>query len=206
MITMPITEKLKESIIIVVAGTAVAAFGLGWAAYKATLLAADQMTISRTAFAELERRAREAASAPPSGQASRAVPGDCIPKQTVESDYVLRGQATALGESVRRVDATKWRYLAMPGASGDQVAARLTEIGPAEDSVVVEYDSSVKNTFHVWYAGGGTGTRFQYDFAQPHVLKSNPAFNFFRSEPGLVPAGIGGVGNEAVPIFFRVSR
>lgn len=96
----------------------------------------------------------------------------------------------------------QWRYLAMPGASGEEVARRLTEIGPPQNSVVVSYDGSSHNTFHVWYRGQGTSTRYTYAWGRNSDLADPPRLNFFLSEPGVIPAGIGGAGNTAVPIYF----
>ena len=181
---MSISEKLKESIVIVVSVAAISAFGMGWAAYKATLAAGGQLVVAKSALAELELRANQT----------------CAPQSPSEES--CRG-VRATGS---KFDFTKWQYLPLAGKNGDEVAAELTRIGPAEDSVVVVYDGGTKNTFHVWYSGGKTGTKFQYDYAQPNALRGDPKFNYFRNEPGMVPAGIGGVGNDSVPIFFRVTR
>ena len=94
----------------------------------------------------------------------------------------------------------------MPKADGRQVADRLTRIGPPQDAVVVAYDGSSNNTFHVWYRGQGSGTRYSYTYAENAELTDPPRTNYFLPEAGVVPAGIGGAGNTAVPIYFVATR
>lgn len=100
----------------------------------------------------------------------------------------------------------QWRYFAMPGATGIEVARRLTEIGPPQDALIVSYDGSSNNTFHIWYRGQGTSTRYTYNYGVNGDLKDPPRMNYFLTEPGVVPAGIGGVGNTPVPIWFVATR
>ena len=94
----------------------------------------------------------------------------------------------------------------MPNQSGQAVAQRLNQIAPPQDAVVIAYDGSSHNTFHVWYRGQGTSTKYEYRGGSSTELVDPPRTNFFLPEPGVIPAGIGGAGSDAVPIYFIATQ
>jgi hypothetical protein len=203
---MSIADTLKNHIVVVVSSVAIGSFGAGWAAYKAIAEAQGQVLVLKTKHDELVRSAEELSKCQgtstvesPIGLEScrkrlaEEISSQYVRKADVERDYVPRSQTRFVGG--------QWRYLAMPKATGVDVARRLTEISPPRNSVVVSYDGS-QNVFHVWYRGQGTSTRYTYDVGTGADLTDPPRTNFFLSEEGVVPAGIGGIGGTAVPIFF----
>ena len=179
-----LADTLKNHIVIVVSITAIAAFGSGWGAYKAAVDAQGQELILKTQRAELERKAGELATFKTSQTGTEARAPKLRPTFSV-------GQ---------------WRYFSMPSKTGVEVATRLTEIGPPEDSVVVAYDGSPNNTFHVWYRGQDTATKYTYSYGASLDLADPPRKNYFLQETGIIPAGIGGIANSAVPIYFLATR
>jgi hypothetical protein len=215
---MSLTDSLKDHIVVVVSTVAVGSFGAGWAAYNAMVGAQGQELILKTQRLALEQKANElegcrripVSATAPDPSACRAllapeIDTQYLKKTDVQRDYVSRSQLPE-APKVRPSFDSQWRYFAMANAEGAAVARRLTEIGPPQDAVVIAYDGSSHNTFHVWYRGQGTHTRYEYlggrgsDFADP------PRTGFFLSESGVIPAGIGGIGNTAVPIYFVATK
>ncbi len=104
--------------------------------------------------------------------------------------------------------ASQWKHIAMPvGASGSDVANKLTDLGPAPQNVVVEYDGSSNNIFHIWYVAGGPRWTYAYTPGRANELNTSPPpLNFFINDGTIVPAGIGGEGGVATPIYFTASK
>ena len=192
---MSLTDTLKDHVVMVVAVTAIGSFGAGWGAYKSTVEAQDQELILKTRRVDLEQKAADLDSCRKASDAARAGGTSACPDKTV-----------AVPERRPRFADGQWHYFAMPKASGVDVARRLTEIGPPQDSLVVSYDGSANNTFHIWYRGQGTSTRYTYESGEGTDLSEPPRTNTFLPEPGVVPAGIGGIGTTAVPIYFVATR
>ena len=130
---------------------------------------------------------------------------DCIAKSEVEAHYV----ATAIVERdyIPRQHSTpsEWRYFAMPNQGGGAVQDRLNQIQPPPDGLVIAYDGSANNTFHVWYRGSGSGASYTYVVGTANDLRNPPTRTFFLADQTRVPAGIGGLGGVAVPIYFEVT-
>lgn len=125
-----------------------------------------------------------------------------MPTARAADDDVERDKQVSFG-SMGAALAT-WRHLSMPKATGHEVAQRLTEIGPKPADLVVQYDGW-KNTFHVWYRGAGSGTRYRYAGGTVEDLRDGPVSPFgFINDGRIVPAGIGGIGDDAVLIYFLV--
>ena len=181
---MSLAETLKNPIVIVVSGIAIAAFGSGSGAYKASVEAQDQELILKTQRTELERNADELITRKSSQTGTEA---NASKPRPIFSD----GQ---------------WRYVSMPSKTGVEVATRLTEIGPPEDAVAVACDGSANNTFHVWYRGQGTATKYTDADGAGIDLADPPRKNYLLHETGIIPAGIAGAGNSAVPIYFLATR
>lgn len=130
---------------------------------------------------------------------------DYVAKSEVEAKYLAK--AVVERDYVRRTRFIpgEWRYFAIAGGSGAAVQNRLNQIQPPPDGLVIAYDGSANNTFHVWYRGGGTGASYKYLAGTPEELVDPPIRNFFLADQTRVPAGIGGSGGAAVPIYFEVT-
>ena len=92
----------------------------------------------------------------------------------------------------------------MAHQSGADVEARLNQIQPPPDGLVIAYDGSANDTFHVWYRGGASGKHYTYSPGRADELRNPPTHTFFLADPTRVPAGIGTAGGVAVPIYFEV--
>jgi hypothetical protein len=222
---MSLSDTLKDHIVIVVSGVAIGAFGVGWAAYKAVVEAEGQELIRTTQRQDLEKKAealervtsefescrRSAGAAANTNLAAcrtllaTEIDSQYVTRTEVQQNYVLKSQVSETSKPRPRFD-NQWRYLSLPNTTGQDVARRLTEIGPPEDAVVIAYDGSSHNTFHVWYRGQGTGTKYHYSGGRGTDLTDPPGKNVFLPEAGLIPAGIGGIGNVAVPIYFLARK
>ncbi len=107
--------------------------------------------------------------------------------------------------SLQHFNLGDWGYFAIAKQGGAAVQDRLNQIQPPPDGLVIAYDGSANDTFHVWYRGGGTGARYKYRSGTPNELKDPPDYNFFFADQARVPAGIGTAGGVAVPIYFDVT-
>jgi hypothetical protein len=126
-----------------------------------------------------------------------------IAKDVVQRDYVLR---SAVPPALPSFASGVWHHVAFSNAGGGAVQDWLNNMSPPADGVVVQYDGSAHNTFHVWYRGRDSGTRYKYQYGSPGEFIDPAPRNFFLPDQTLIPAGIGGAGNDAVPIYFVASH
>jgi hypothetical protein len=180
---MSLVDKIKDHIVVVVSTTAITAFGLGWTAYDA------QRRVAKDSQEELQ-----------------TITATRLQEAKAELDRCKQAKQPPDDTGRPSFADGQWHHLSFPTGNGLEVASRLTEIGPPEDGVVISYDGSRNNTFHVWYRGAGTGTRYSYTLGTAADLAGDPLKNFFLQENGVIPAGIGGIGDSAIPIFFVATR
>ena len=187
---MSITDTVKDNVFIFLSGIAITAFGTGWAACKSVNESQGQELILKTRRAELEHQ--EAALSTCRSSLDKAAAKPTEPNMTVCPDR----SSFVAGE---------WHYEAIKD-TGKVVASRLNELRPKPGDIVVRYDGSANDTFHVWYRGGGSKVKYQYSSAGTEDLKELPEWNYFLPSAEIVPAGIGTGGGRPVPIYFRASN
>jgi hypothetical protein len=135
---------------------------------------------------------------------SRGPAADCIAKSVVETQYVPKEVVERDYARKQHFNPSEWRYFAIAHQSAD-VENRLNQIQPPPEGLVIDYDGSANDTFHVWYRGGGSGKHYTYQFGKANELVNPPTRTFFLADPTRVPAGIGTAGGVAVPIYFEVN-
>lgn len=209
-------ERVEANITVWLLSTLLVGFLAGFATYRTIQEVGGIQPIPKSRIDQLEasvialKGERDAlANRLASCQTQTKLTGTPADKELMQLRRELRTCNANLEAALHRdtVPPTRqWRHLALPGSSGDQVADRLNDIGPPPQTVVVTYDS-LANTFHVWYAGAGSGARYEYGFAPASDLNTKePTRNYFVNDGATVPAGIGRAGTDAVPLFFRVTR
>jgi len=173
---MGFKDVTEEHPFFVIAGFVVASFAAGWTAAIAVQQQGGKIAVYKNEFDEFKTKSEK---------------WDQYSKEKAEQDVLDNAESSL-----------PWKYFSMKD-TGKNVAERLNQISPYSGSLVATSDTR-DGTFHIWYRGESTGSRFEYKIGSAADLSNPPPrTNFFVKNDKFIPIGIGTLSGDVVPIYFE---